>query len=181
MSFINEITLAYPVTERQIKALYPNTAFPEPFVPPAPFAVVFESPVPAYDAMTHFVKEIAPAKDAQNRWVRRYEVVARSQEEITANVTARNSVLLKVIIDAAQERLDSFARTRGYDGIMSLCTYATSTHPIFAVEGQYGVEARDATWSTLYQMLAEVQGGTRPLPTGYADIEPYMPALAWPI
>lgn len=84
------------------------------------------------------------------------------------------------IVQATQKRLDDFARTRLYDGILSLCTYATSTVPKFKAEGQYGVEARDATWAKLYQILAEVEAGTRPVPSGYADIEPDLPALAWP-
>ena len=85
------------------------------------------------------------------------------------------------IIDRTQKRLDDFAQTRNYDGILSLCTYATSTVPKFRAEGQYGVEARDATWAKLYEMLAEVEAGTRPMPTGFADIEPELPVLNWPV
>ena len=84
------------------------------------------------------------------------------------------------IVTATQKRLDDFARTRNYDGILSACTYATSAVPKFAAEGQYAVQARDATWATLYTILAEVEAGTRPVPSGYADIEPDLPALAWP-
>lgn len=84
------------------------------------------------------------------------------------------------VVTATQQRLDRFARTRKYDGILSLCTYATSTVPKFQVEGQYGVEARDATWAKLYQMLAEVEAGTRPMPAGFADVEPELPVLKWP-
>lgn len=84
------------------------------------------------------------------------------------------------IVSATQQRLDAFARTRNYDGILSACTYATSAVPKFAAEGQYAVQARDATWATLYTILAEVEAGTRPVPSGYADIEPDLPALAWP-
>lgn len=86
----------------------------------------------------------------------------------------------KNIVDATQRRLDDLARTHGYDGILSLCTYATSTVPKFQAEGQYGVTARDATWAKLYQILDEVKAGTRPPPSGYADIEPELPILEWP-
>ena len=85
------------------------------------------------------------------------------------------------IVAAIQRRLDAFARTRNYDGILSACTYATSTVPKFAAEGQYCVNARDATWATLYEILAEVEGGVRPMPSGFADVEPELPALAWPV
>lgn len=85
------------------------------------------------------------------------------------------------IVNATQQRLDDFARTRNYDGILSLCTYATSTNTAFSAEGQYGVQARDATWVKLYEILAEVESGVRPIPSGYAEIESELPVLAWPM
>lgn len=88
--------------------------------------------------------------------------------------------LIKEVTDATQARLDAFAKTRNYDGILSACTYATSSVPKFATEGQYCVSARDVTWAALYGIMAEVQTGTRPMPTGFTDIEPELPALEWP-
>ncbi len=89
-------------------------------------------------------------------------------------------LLIWQITQDTQRRLDDFARTGNYDGILSLCTYATSQVPKFQAEGQYGVTARDATWAALYQIMAEVEAGARPMPSGYADIEPDLPALVWP-
>ena len=84
------------------------------------------------------------------------------------------------VVAQTQERLDAFARTRNYDGILSACTYATSANSIFQPEGQYCVQARDETWAKCYQILTEVQLQLRPMPTGYADIEAELPVLAWP-
>ena len=83
------------------------------------------------------------------------------------------------IVDAVQQRLDAFAQTRNYDGILSACTYATSTVPKFAAEGQCAVSARDATWATCYQIMTAVQSGQRPLPT-VEQVLSELPALAWP-
>ena len=80
---------------------------------------------------------------------------------------------------AIQRRLDVFVQTRGYDNIFTAATYATSSDPQFAVEGQYAVLARDLTWRTAYQILAEVLGGLRPPPT-IDDILAELPALEWP-
>jgi hypothetical protein len=80
---------------------------------------------------------------------------------------------------AIQKRLDDFARTRNYDGILSAATYATSAVPKFKAEGQYAVEARDATWAKGYEILAAVEAGTRPLPT-LEGLAAELPALAWP-
>jgi hypothetical protein len=83
------------------------------------------------------------------------------------------------IVQAVQFRLDGFAQTRGYDGILSACTYATSPTAQFATEGQRAVVLRDQTWSKMYQILAEVEGGQRPMPKGFEDIEGELPALVW--
>lgn len=88
--------------------------------------------------------------------------------------------LIDGIVAATQSRLDSFAKTRNYDGILSACTYATSSIPKFAEEGQYAVNARDTTWATLYSYMAEVKAGTKPVPSGFSDVEPILPALYWP-
>lgn len=96
-------------------------------------------------------------------------VVAVSVQELQA-----------AIVNAVQVRLDAFAQTRNYDGILSAATYASSTVPKFAAEGQCAVNARDNTWATLYTVMAEVEAGTRPMPGSYADVEPLLPALVWP-
>ena len=81
---------------------------------------------------------------------------------------------------AVQKHLDDFARTRGYDGIMSAATYATSTVPKFKAEGQYAVEARDATWAKCYEVLAAVEAGSSPMPT-LEELLAELPVLEWPI
>ena len=58
---------------------------------------------------------------------------------------------------------------------------ATSTNAKFQAEGQYGVEARDATWAKLYVIMGEVEAGTRPMPKSFLDVEPYLPVLEWPL
>lgn len=93
---------------------------------------------------------------------------APSAEEMIASVQ-----------QAVQERLDAFARTRAYDGILSAATYAASAVPKFAAEGQYAVQARDATWAACYQIMADVQAGTRAMPS-VEDVLAELPALEWP-
>ncbi len=48
----------------------------------------------------------------------------------------------------------------------------------FSVEGQRGVELRDITWATLYNILAEVQSELRVV-TSFEDIELDLPLLTW--
>ena len=81
--------------------------------------------------------------------------------------------------DGVQQHLDNFARTRNYDDILSAATYATSQVPKFEAEGQYAVEARDATWAKCYEILAAVEAGTRPMPT-MDELLAELPVLVWP-
>lgn len=131
---------------------------------------------PTCDPLTEKVVAAEPVQ-VDGAWVQQWSVVPMTDEEKAAAARA----VLNDIVTNTQKRLDDFARTRNYDNILSACTYATSTVPKFAAEGQYCVNARDSTWATLYQVLAEVQAGTRPMPSGYADIEPLLPPLEWPI
>lgn len=80
---------------------------------------------------------------------------------------------------AIQKHLDEFAKTRGYDSIISACTYADSTIPAFKAEGVYAVSARDATWVTGCEILNAVNDGTRAAPT-VEELIAELPALAWP-
>lgn len=94
-------------------------------------------------------------------------------------MTTRQEARLQMRIDAVQRHLDETARTRGYDGILSLASYAASTHPPFAAEGRAGADWRDSVWGYCYQVLADVQAGTRPIPTAEQLIGE-LPAMVWP-
>jgi hypothetical protein len=87
--------------------------------------------------------------------------------------------IIQHIVCQAQNRLDTWARSRGYDGILSACTYATSQVPRFQAEGQRCVDLRDQTWARLYEILAEVEAGTRPVPLSLTEIEADLPVLMW--
>lgn len=90
-----------------------------------------------------------------------FEVVAipaPTPEEIEASIQKR-------LTDAVQTALDAFAQTRGYDGIMSACSYANSTDAQFKLEADYCITLRDETWRMGYAIVADVKAGLRPIPT----------------
>jgi hypothetical protein len=78
-----------------------------------------------------------------------------------------------------QSILDAKARERRYDGIISLCTYATSTISKFAAEGQAGVKWRDEFWAFGYDLMAKVKSGEVPAPT-LPELAAMLPQLEWP-
>ena len=78
-----------------------------------------------------------------------------------------------------QRRLDEWARERGYESILSLCTYATSTVPKFQIEGQRGVEVRDTCWQFGYSLLAKVEAGQATIPSE-DELLQMLPPMEWP-
>jgi len=79
---------------------------------------------------------------------------------------------------AVQSRLDAFAKTKGYDGIFALCTYAASENAQFRQEGQRGVSLRDATWVKFYEVMEQVKSDQRELPTP-DELLAELPELIW--
>jgi hypothetical protein len=105
--------------------------------------------------------------------------ITKEEADAISNPPPTLEQIIAHYIAHMQERLDAFARTRNYDGILSAATYATSAVPKFKAEGQYAVEARDATWAKCYEILAAVEGGTRPMPT-MEELIAELPVLTWP-
>lgn len=139
---------------------------------------VLQSPQPNTNG-TNTVVHNGIRKDALGNWVDDWILVPLAPEVIAANEQRRVDEITKAIVQATQDRLDDFARTRNYDGILSACTYATSAVPKFHSEGTQCVAARDATWAALYAYMAQVQAGTKPMPAGFSDVEAELPTLVW--
>lgn len=116
----------------------------------------WEWPTLAFMQKRGFV-EVPPSPPTQQ------EIFAKAQAELT---------------DSIQRHLDATAQTRNYDGILSLCTYVTSTDPLFAAEGQAGVVWRDACWRKGYEIMAAVLAGNRPIPTE-SELLAEMPEIGW--
>lgn len=100
--------------------------------------------------------------------------------EITKPVENPAVQIIAQYTAAVQNHLDTFFQSRGYDGILSAATYATSSVLKFQAEGQYAVEARDATWAACYSILSDVQDGQRAMPS-QDELLAELPALVWPI
>jgi len=177
------------ISVADFQARNPHTSFPRSVTAQslAGFSgidVVSEAAPPSGEPWQHPVEDGAEKVDGVWRTKYKLEPSFASQAEqdaYVANWTAQRHEALKAsIVAAAQARLDDFAKTRGYDGILSASTYAASTNAQFAAEGTYAVAARDAMWGALYAMLAEVEAGTRDIPSAFSEIEGELPSLAWP-
>lgn len=82
---------------------------------------------------------------------------APTQAEILAQAQATFTSIV-------QNYLDSTAQGRGYDNVVSVCSYAGAPNP-FQAEGIKFVEWRGNVWATCYSVMNDVLAGTRGIPT----------------
>ena len=176
----NGTVVEYPIYD--VRQRFAQTSFPEG-VPeqslPEGCVRVADCPQPPFDPITQVASEVSPVR-IDGVWRRHWTVTALDAAETAANQLARLVNLQDDIVWQTQHRLDAFAQTRHYDGILSACSYLSSSVGRFSDDALYCLRARDETWAALYAVLAGVQAGTHALPSGFADIEPLLPALQWP-
>ena len=105
--YINKQT-KQELSERQIRELFPNVAFPKPFVPPEEYAVVFSGPVPTHDELTETVVKVESV-EVNGKFEQRFEVVALPEEVIAEKAAAKEEATKKQTLaevrEAAIERL----------------------------------------------------------------------------
>lgn len=81
---------------------------------------------------------------------------------------------------ALQAELDRQAQAKGYDNIISACSYAAQPPGApFQAEGAAFLKWRSDVWSQAYVTLGEVEAGTRPMLTPEEAVTA-MPALVLP-
>ena len=133
------------------------------------------SEIPAFNPDTETYDPDAPVQVGEE-WVKGWKVRPLTDAE----KQERFDLIKSEIILGIQARLDAFAKTRDYFGILSLCTYAGVGDTSFEREGRYGQIIRSQTWGIMVDLLNQVDTGKAPMPSSYAEIEPLLPNLAWP-
>lgn len=178
------------VTDDQFKRSFENTSFPEGDISAAVLEAlgaerVLEGAKPSLQPWQSAVIDGTEVINGQR--VTKYRITPEvgtqaETDAIAAWQAAKATALQNVMVMATQERLDNFAQTRGYDSILSACTYMDSSNPQFASDAAYCLDLRDRTWGRLYEMLAEVQAQERAVPGSFADIEDELfdPTPEWP-
>ncbi len=146
-----------------------TTADPSPLEPG-----VFLLPAGAVDAPFPVIPEGKMAK-WNGEWI--YEDIPEPEPD--PETEAPEQPTLVIYTAEIQRRLDEFARTRNYDGILSATTYVTDPNPKFSAEAQYCVTKRGETWAKGYEIMNDVLSGNRPLPT-FEELADELPVLEWP-
>jgi hypothetical protein len=89
--------------------------------------------------------------------------VAATEAQIAA---AAQALLEPSIISAVQNLLDTTAQSKGYNDIISACSYAAqAVGQPFQAEGMAFLTWRSTVWNTAYTMLAQIKAGTIAMPT----------------
>lgn len=82
-----------------------------------------------------------------------------------------------LMANAVQVHMDAAAKARGYDSLLSAVSYADEAAvTTFQTEGKALRAWRSNVWAACYKLLAEVQAGTRAVPTA-AQLIGLLPAL----
>ena len=176
MTYIHTPTGQYPVTEADIRAANPQTSFPAIFTPPEGYEVVFPAPRPAYNAITHGVRESAPVLTDKGHYEQRWEVYALEPAQVAANQAAAVVALQAVVTQDIQTMLDAKSKEYEYDTIHTANGWA-SEFPEAAALKAWGA----ACWTKSKEIRLAVQAGTRPMPTSAAEVLAEMPVFVAPV
>jgi hypothetical protein len=126
------------------------------------FTEYIQTPYPATMGWVDFVEGV-PGNSTQT-WV----PSPQSREKITRRVSV-----------ALSNRMDEFARTRGYDNMLAACTYVSSTNPTFASEGARCVAIRDEQWGHLFSVFEKIDAGEIQMPENFNAFMDSFPSMTW--
>lgn len=98
------------------------------------------------------------------KWYQKWDIVPTGVTLLQIIDNKKQQILKEV-----QTTLDMFARNRGYDNILSCCSYSSSTNEKFRQEAEYCIKLRDYVWIKTEEKLNELQQN---LSTNWLDMNP---------
>lgn len=107
--YINTQTLQR-TSESDIRAAFPNTSFPVPFVAPEGYALVFPSPPPEFNPITQRAQETAPVLTAKGHYEQQWEIVelfstqAEKDAAIAADIEAKRKASVPASVTRRQAK-----------------------------------------------------------------------------
>lgn len=193
--FVNTTTLEVK-GESELRALYSNTSFPQPFQPPEGWEVLFATPQPTYDPIIEVIVPGTPILTHKGHWEQTWvtqprfseytdsEGVLHTVEEQIAAAQAfaqqqRTQLILQQCDQRLTQHLDSTAQAKRYDNRISCALRAGYPGP-FQSEGIAFATWMDTCNALGYQFLAEIMAGTRPVPQNPQELIDALPPMVWP-
>jgi len=103
-NYLHLATGRYPVSQSQIRAENPNTSYPASFPVPEGYALVFDGPVPEYNPITQYVREVVPPPRRTNgTYYQKFEVIDLPAEQAAANQEAARRQAILITISVLEE------------------------------------------------------------------------------
>ena len=97
-------------SESDIRALFPNTSFPVPFVAPEGYVLVFPAPQPVFNPVTQRVQETTPVLTAKGHYEQQWEIVelfstqAEKDAAIAADIEAKRKASVPASVTRRQAK-----------------------------------------------------------------------------
>ena len=107
--YLNTQTLQR-TSESDIRAAFPNTSFPVPFVAPEGYALVFPAPPPEFNPITQRVQETTPVLTAMGHYEQQWEIVelfstqAEKDAAIAADIEAKRKASVPASVTRRQAK-----------------------------------------------------------------------------
>jgi hypothetical protein len=110
---------------------------------------------PPFNPLTQASLPLPPIR-VDGTWTQQWQIVSLDSTTIAQNVSAQ-----KLEQGAAiQAHLDNYARSWGYDNIVSACTYIGDPCAKFAAEGEALRAWRSAVWQYVESVAAAIEAGS---------------------
>ena len=97
-------------SESEIRALFPNTSFPAPFVAPEGYTLVFPAPPPEFNPVTQRVQETIPMLTAKGHYEQQWEIAelfstqAEKDVAIAADIEAKRKASVPASVTRRQAK-----------------------------------------------------------------------------
>ena len=158
-------------TESEIRAEYPNTSFPVPFVAPGEFSVVFDTPQPTVGELEVAYQDGTEIDDKGNRVIKWAvkdmfeDTPEKTKAEQEAEYMAKKMQdLAKAMENAIENHINTTVKAKGYNSQDSIAKYLVSGNPFYdectAISLWIG-----NVWVYAHQVQEDVLAGSREMPT----------------
>ncbi len=128
-------------------------------------------------------RQVSPDKIVIALWTVPNEPQPTEQELIDYGIANARAIEISITaVNAAQQSqlvIDSTAQSKGYSDGVSCASYATSTNAQWKSEAIAFIAWRDSVWDYLYALLAQISGGSDPIPS-VQQILDGIPPIVWP-
>ena len=186
----NGLPVEWPVREFQIRnsvsASLPVTLKPED-VAEYGFEPYAESDKPVFNELVEKVEERVPAKQGST-WVQSWEIIqlydqAKREQVLADDAAKKEAEAQQALIDqynaALDKHLDTTAQSKRYTDRFTCAIRAGFQGP-YQPEGLAFGQWMDTCNQLAYQMLAEIEAGTRPMFASTDEFIAALPTMVWP-